>query len=156
MKLENLKNAIDNIRKGSYVVEEHQRAIPLKKGFEDLKVEKYTRAIVRIGCDYENLQEIKNKITSSEIKNSNLKYVENYENAILYNENKKTYLIKFTKSRSKKHKTITKWLLNGVEVSKEFLISLKCLYSNDEKGSSYDSPVYNVNINDLIRLGNYS
>lgn len=158
MELTQIKNALDNIKGGQYVVEEHQRQIALKKGFEHLRVEKYTKSVIRLKCNYQNLNEIKIKdyTPSPTHQNNNMEYIENYENSILYNTNNKQYYLKCTKSRNPKHKTITKWFLNGVEVAKQTLIELNCLYAKDMQKSSFDSPVFNINIKDITRLGNFS
>lgn len=157
MELTQIKNAVDNIKGGQYVIEEHQRQIALKKGFEHLKVEKYTKSVVRLKCNYQNLNEIKIKdyTPSATHQSNNMEYIENYKNSILYNTNNKQYYLKCTKSRNPKHKTITKWFLNGVEVAKQTLIELNCLYAKDMQKSSFDSPVFNINIKDITRLGSF-
>ena len=152
--MKDLQKALQNIKKGVFVTEEHKRQIPLKKGFEHLKVEKLTKSIVRLGCKYANLQEVKIKNTETKGLSKSLEWVKEYENVLMINQENEIS-IRFTKSRNPKHKAKTKWFLNGVEITKEELIKLDCLYARDITPSKNDSPVFNVKIKDLISLGGY-
>ena len=153
--MKDLQKALQNIKKGVFVTEEHKRQVPLKKGFEHLKVEKVTKSVVRVGCKYANLQEIKIKNIETNSLSKNLEWIKEYENILMINQETNEISIRFTKSRNKNHKAKTKWFLNGVETTKDALIKLGCLYSRDINSSSYDSPVFNVKIKDLISLGGY-
>lgn len=151
-----IKQVLDQLKAGCYYPMEYERPIQLKKGFEHLKVTKQTKTIVRLKLNYSHLEEIKIKQTEPGSLSKNSEWVKDYENALIYNSNTKQTSLRVTKTRSPKHKTITKWFLNGVEVAKQTLIDLGCLYSKDVNSSSNDSPVFNVNIKDITRLGNFS
>lgn len=153
--MKNLEQALQNIKKGVFTTEEHKRQIPLKKGFEHLKVEKQTKSVVRLGCKYANLQEIKIKNIETNSLSKNLEWIKEYEDILMINQETKEISIRLTKSRNSKHKAKTKWFLNGLETTKEELIKLGCLYAKDINSSNYDSPVFNVKVKDLISLGGY-
>lgn len=153
--MKDLQKALQNIKKGVFVTEEHKRQIPLKKGFEHLKVEKLTKSVVRLGCKYANLQEIKIKNVETNSLSKNLEWIKEYENILMINQETNEISIRFTKSRNKNHKAKTKWFLNGIETTKEELIKLGCLYSRDITPSNNNSPVFNVKVKDLISLGGY-
>lgn len=144
-------NVIENTKKGTYVRIEHKSVkTPLKEHKGDL-IEKYSITIGRLGCDYQNLKDTQQKITEGVIEpNGQLKWGhwrEGYVNLII-DHKEKSYL---RVSTSQVHHTTSKWYLNGVETTKQWLIENK--YISESKATSNITSVFNIEFSNIIKIG---
>lgn len=142
---------VDNNKGGTFVnIEWKTTKVPNAK-HKDALIEKYSVAVARLGCNYQNLKSTQEKITQGLIEpNGKLKWGqwrENYVNYIL-DHNGNSYL-RITTSPT--HKTISKWFLNGVEVSKEWLIKNEYLKKQDIDHK--DISVFNLKFDSIIKIG---
>lgn len=144
MNIEQFKKEAENIKKGAYVKVTYKSEPKTTKEFKDVKVEKITSAVVRIGIKYQNLKENKNIVTGSLNYGTWEKTLENY--IIEYNG---TYYLRLYTSKSPKHKAHTQYLLNGKETTKQDLINKGIIKDN----ASRETNLYNIKLNNLIKIG---
>lgn len=140
MELTTLQTTLETLKKGTYTKITFQ-SVGTKKGYEYKKI---TTMVVRLGIDYKNLSENKEKDTFGELKGkSHL----DYNNYLLGGKDGKI-LLRVYPSKNPHHKTKTKYFLNGVEVSK--LDYNKAL---DIKPRTNGLLCFDVNISNIISLG---
>ena len=114
------------------------------------RVEKETIGNFRIGIDYSNMAINKDKITGS------LPYgFFEYSNEILYSPSTDTYQLRLTQTMNENLKPKIKWYLDGKETTKEALIEMGALGSNQRNAKPFnpvENPVFNVKLESIISI----
>lgn len=138
-----------NLKKGT-IHSVHWRR-PLKsvlKPFRD-RVEKETIGRFRIGVTYANMAINKDKITGS------LPYgMFEYSNEIIWSEASKTHQLRLTQTMGANKPTV-KYYLDGEEITKEKLIEMNALNSEERKVKTFDpkeKPVFNVSLDYILEI----
>lgn len=130
---------------GSYVRCEWKSKKDTTAKHKDGKVIKISNGVVRLGVKYENLQSIKEK----GIKVQPLTYGEYVKGSERYLiEHKGQKYVRLYTSKSKNHKTHSKYLLNGVEVDRQYLID-NGVCTEKMLGSSKELDCFNVKLENL-------
>lgn len=157
MELVEFTQKISSYQKGSFITIETQRQAKKLKKYESLDIQKYSKNVVRLGCQYSNLQAVKEKhINDIDFKTQlpdNLEWVKGYENILLYNKKTKEYSVRVETTN---HSPIVKWFLNGVETAKTELLDYLLSSEKQSKSSNGETIVFNVKLKDLVRLGNFA
>ena len=149
MLLNQTMNVLENVKKGAYIVIEWTRNVKVLKGYEKANgttiVKKSCKGVFRLGVAYANLKENIEKETGSLLYGH---YVEGFPNYIIEHNGK--FYLRITVSKN--HKTKSVYTINGTETTKEYLQENKVISSSN---SSNDLLVFNVNIEDITRIGTY-
>lgn len=144
-------NALSNVQKGAYIVLEWCRNVKVLKGYEKANgttiVKKSCKGVFRLGVAYANLKENIEKETGPLLYGH---YVEGFPNYIIEHNGK--FYLRITVSKNPNHKTKSTYTINGTETTKEFLQENKIISSSN---SNNDLLVFNVNIEDITRIGTY-
>ncbi len=112
-------------------------------------VTKRVESVIRVGIDNKNRAINKNKIIGD------LPWGEFiYENYLIGHTNKKGEYNVYLRYYTTKHRPTTKYFYQGQEVTKQYLINNKII--SESKLKSNDSDVRVININNIIRLGNFA
>ena len=142
MKLETIIETIKTIKKGTFISIEYKTIKkPLAKHKESI-IEKHSIGTYRLGIEYANMAANKDKETGPLPYGS---FKLDFKDYIIEYGDKK-YLRVYT---SVKHKTISKWFLNGVETTKEYLIENGYISNSKSKPTE----CFNINIDNIIRIG---
>lgn len=137
------------LRKGTIHNIHYKRVVSsVRKAFKG-RVEKETIGNFRIGVDYSNLAENKDKVTGS------LPYgMWEYSNEIIKSVTKdgiESYQLRLTVTHNEKVRPQVKWYLDGVEVTKDYLIQVGAMADDSGKAKS-DLLVFNVKLDDIIAI----
>ena len=151
MNKEELKQLILKSNKGTFHTMIWNKELKLLKKFEgQMKITKISKAIVRFGCQYDNLKAVQDKRENGELPeiNQGLNGLEWLEYPIFLRglKNNNVYLrVNLIPD------TIieTKYYLNGNEVTKDEILKY-CLASNFSNGKPLD--VFNVNIDNIQEI----
>lgn len=112
-------------------------------------VTKRVESVIRVGIDNKKRAINKNKIIGD------LPWGEFiYENYLIGHTNKKGEYNVYLRYYTTNHRPKVTYLYQGQEVTKQYLIDNKII--SESKLKSNDSDVRNININNIIRLGNFA
>lgn len=110
------------------------------------RVEKETIGNFRIGVEYSNMAINKDKICGS------LPYgFFEYLNEIIYSPSTDTYQLRLTNTMNEHMKPKVKWYLDGKEITKEELIEMNALSSQQLKPKQ-EKPVFNIKLESIIEI----
>lgn len=148
MKLNELLEKISNIKKATYTkVMFKSIKKPLAKHKGDL-IEKVTYGTYRIGIQYKHMQENIGRQTGP-LKGTSEQWLKGFENYIIEDNVKGTYKLRLYTPKNKKLKPTTKWYLNGVETTKQWLLDNGYL----GKQSSQPTNLFNIFVENVISIG---
>lgn len=141
---EEVRNYVKEIKKGVFQLLEYEsNAKPLKKAKEENKdIRKQTRAIVRFGISYANMQVNKEKVVGSMLYGEYLEGDENY--IVTYGE--KEYLVAYYEKILE-----TKYFMNGEEVTKDYLIENG--YISNSKPTPNEAHRIQPMLNHILTIG---
>ncbi len=142
MTIEKVLQFINSTRKGTF-----QKMISETQITEG--VVKKVESIIRVGIDNKNRAANKNKVVGD------LPWGEfTLEHYIIEHTNKKGEHNVYLRYYTTHHRPKVTYLYQGQEVSKQYLIDNGII--SESKLKSNDSDVRNININNIIRLGNFA
>lgn len=142
MKKETILEFIKATKKGTF-----QKMISETQITEDLV--KRVESVIRVGIDNKNRADNKNKVTGD------LPWGEfTLEYYIIEHTNKNGEHNVYLRYYTTKHRPKVKYFYQGQEVTKQYLIDNKII--SESKLKSNDSSVRNINIKNIIRLGNFA
>lgn len=164
MKLETVIKKIQTTKKGAYTPVVYQTTIPSNKEYKDVLVTKITRAIVRLGCKYDNLAAVKlaraatlslgeTKKVSARSYNWILDSKGNSLFPYLYQGSKGGVNIRFTVAHNV-HYTASKvvgYYANGIEITKEQAMLYTRPSAWEVRKGAFD--VFDKHIEDIISIG---
>lgn len=138
MKLQELIEKLETIKKGAFIHIEYKSEKELAKKYGSPKLEKFTNGCYRLGITYSNLKENKNKVVSETLPWGSM-FLKNY---II--EHKGRYYLRIYTTHHKSH---SQYFLNGVETNKATL--------EQEYNYKSSSPTlcFNVPIENILKLG---
>lgn len=143
MKIQEYQNL--NLKKGTIHSVHWKRVINAKKGFKG-RIQKETIGNFRIGVEYANMAINKDIITGS------LPYgYFVFSNEILYSPSTDTYQLRLTNTFNPNMKAKATYYLDGVEITKQELIEMDALLS-DEIKKKEPNPVFNVKLENIIEI----
>ena len=133
-----LLEKISKVRKGTFIKIEYKSVKKPLAAFKGSTIEKYSKGVYRLGITYANMKENQNKVTGALPFG---KWEPNLENYIV-DYNGKKYLRVYVDS---KHKTTSKWFLNGVETTKDYLVDNRIIGAqNKHHTSCFILPIENI------------
>lgn len=146
MTLEKLIELLKNIKKGTFVKMTYKSVKkPLAAHKGDL-IEKVSSGVYRLGITYANMKINAEKITGP--MNSG-EWKRGFENYIINDLDKNGNETHKLRVYTTKHKTTSKWYLNGVETTKEWLETNGYI----GKQTSKPTPLFNVFVENVLALG---
>lgn len=163
MKLEEVINRIQTTKKGTYTPIVYQTIIPSNKNYKNIVVTKVTRAIVRLGCEYDNLKSVQlaNAATLSlgveqKATTRDYKWLLDKNGESLYPylyEGRKGANLRCTVAHNVHYKAakILGYYANGVEITQEQARIYTQNSPWDKKSRKLD--VFDKNIDDIISIG---
>ena len=146
MENKELQNKLSTYTKGTFIKMEYKsNPTPLAAHKGDL-IEKVSKGVYRLGITYANMKVNANRITGP-LKSG--QWRNGLENYIIDSVDKKGIQKSKLRVYTTKHKTITKWFLNGVETTKQWLID------NGYISSAQSGPrlCFDVLIDNIISIG---
>ena len=146
-----IETIVNNNKGGTFVRIEWKTTKQPSAKHKDALIEKYCVAVGRLGCDYQHLKLTQQKIVEGAIEpNGKLSWGhwrEGYVNYII-DHKEKSYLRITT---SPIHKPISKWFLNGVETTKQYLLDNG--YIPQSRANSKVTSVFNIPFDSIISIG---
>lgn len=139
MTLNEIIEFLKNYKGGTFLNIYYKSSKKLPKKYGEPLIEKYSSGVYRLGVKFSNLKENKNRIVNERPWGVNVAYLENY----LVEHNGKYYLKIYTT----KHKTKTKYFINGNETTKTEL------EANFGYKTSPKSAVFTIAIENILQLG---
>lgn len=139
---------VDQIKAGTYTKIKHQREIDISKKHPNETLLKISSGVYRIGINYANLIENKNKVIGEATWGENVKGYERYFKKHQKKDALETsyYLKVFT---TKHHRTFTYYILNNEIVSKKYLIENG--YIKEEKPK--ELLMFTIELKNIIQIG---
>lgn len=143
-----LNQKLQNVKGGRYVKMTFESIKEPTEAFKDCIIEKITTGVFRLNIKYANLKVNEGK---TEFRKLSGEWVENMENLIF--ESKGNRKLRIYTTNNKKHKRRTKWLLNGVETTYEYLVKKGILQEKDQKNNGKPVPCFWVKLEHVINIG---
>ena len=150
MELKKLLDVISNIAKGTYVKVMYKSIKQPLAAHKGNVIEKVSYGVYRLGIAYANKQENIGRQTGP-LRGTNEQWLKGFENYIIEDNVKKTYKLRLYTSENKNLKPTTKWYLNGVETTKQWLIDNK--YISESSSKTNPSNTFNVFVENVIAIG---
>lgn len=165
MTREEIINTINNIKAGEFFRITYKSVLPLKAEFkkQGYSIVKTTEATVRTGCDYDNLESVKeakeektqNGITESKPRTNNYQWV--IEDKVSYNTNTDKYYLRIAplnNGGANKKTTYTVTNLTETYTLEKLEETEKSLVIASYFGNAYTpSPVQNISFDNIISIG---
>lgn len=152
MELTILQEELKKIKKGAFIKLHYKRTLnsssDVRVAFKN-RIVKETRGIYRFGIDYANMKINEGK-TIGELK-TGIHYDSDSE--IIYNPNKNTFKLRAYNTFNPNFKPQVQWFLDGKEITKKELIEMGALGSNQTKTKTYETPLIEVMVENIISIG---
>lgn len=135
----------------------YEKPMKTLKAFSGHEVIKTTKTQVRLGCKYDNLKVVKERRENGALPVENaglaasLQWIKGEENYFL--ENTKTGKQMLRCTRHKGNKPVTKYFVDGKQVSRE-TVKAMCQKSEfpERKDGASPSPIFNIDVNYVKEL----
>lgn len=144
-----IKRRLENNQKGTFTSMVWERPVKTKKAFADNIITKRSEGVVRLGVEYDNMKDVKEKRMSGELPASNegLQWGTWAEYPYIIEHKGNKYLRCAT---SQNNKIKTKYFVNGKETPFE---DIENMVLASEKKKTDELDVFSVNIDNIIALG---
>lgn len=142
MKINEFQNL--KIKNGAFTSVEYCSYPKPLKAYKGHEIKKVTKGIYRLGIAYKNLA------SKKDIQTEKLPYgqwVDNWVNKLIERDGK--YQLRLYMTNNRKHKSHTKWYLDGQEITKQELIEMGAI----SESNSNHIEMFNVHLENVIRIG---
>lgn len=143
-----IKRRLENNQKGTFTAMVWERPMKTKKAYSNEVVTKRSEGVVRLGINYDNIKDVKEKRASGElpVENQGLQWGQWELYPYIITNKEKKYLRVAT---SKNNKIKTRYFINGKEASYD---EIENMLLASEKRSTDELDVFTVNIDNIIAL----
>ena len=151
MKRNEITAKLQTIRNGAYTNITFISDVCSNKDYKDRKVQKIVSAVVRLGVQYSHIQveEIQSRQKDGLSTEEKLPWGEWDIDCPYLISHKDNYYLRCTVSRSPNHHRKVRYLVDGVEVTKEEAM----LYTRPSEWNKKEEYVYNPKIDNILSLG---
>lgn len=143
-----IKRRLENNQKGTFTAMVWERPMKTKKAYSNEVVTKRSEGVVRLGINYDNIKDVKEKRANGELpaENQGLQWGQWELYPYIITNKEKKYLRVAT---SKNNKIKTRYFINGKEASYD---EIENMLLASEKRSTDELDVFTVDINNIIAL----